>query len=78
MRKVLDIDFCVNVQQVMRKMLYISLGEVGTLDEDMATEIQMIVYIIWVILTNVSVGIFLLFLALLHPIHWTSEQRCGP
>jgi hypothetical protein len=39
--------------QVMRKMLYISLGEVGSLDLEMTLPIQITIYFVWVVLTNV-------------------------
>jgi len=38
---------------VMRKMLYISLGEVGSLDREMNTPLQLVIYFVWVVLTNV-------------------------
>uniref|UniRef100_A0A6T8NHJ3 Ion transport domain-containing protein n=1 Tax=Hemiselmis andersenii TaxID=464988 RepID=A0A6T8NHJ3_HEMAN len=38
---------------VMRKMLYISLGEVGSLDREMDTPLQLVIYFVWVVLTNV-------------------------
>mmetsp|Transcript_33915 Transcript_33915/g.85739 ORF Transcript_33915/g.85739 Transcript_33915/m.85739 type:complete len:215 (-) Transcript_33915:1829-2473(-) len=38
---------------VMRKMLYISLGEVGSLDREMETPLQLVIYFVWVVLTNV-------------------------
>lgn len=34
-------------------MLYISLGEVGSLDVEMTLPIQITIYFVWVILTNV-------------------------